>query len=227
MGDHALVIKLLLYAGADIEHKNDRHETPLYAAADNGHEVAVRVLLERNAKINSKHENRYGLEIIPIAPLTAAARKGHVKITKLLLESGADTPFLLMDTNLPPYYYALSCLSKSGIDEDESSFAAVLQESGDPSFRDEFKRLPLYWAASRGDDTLVQRILKAGCNPNPKDIFDRTPLFAAVCKDNVKVVKVLLDHPTSTPKVKTSWGLLPFKSPIEDKGPLINALLSH
>jgi ankyrin repeat protein len=211
MGDHALVIKLLLDAGANIDHENLRHETPLHAAANNGHEVAVRLLLERNANINSNHSNYCGPELIPAAPLTAAARKGYVKITKLLLESGADTPFLRMNTKMPPYSYALSCLSKSAIDEDDSSFTAILQESGDPSFRDEFERLPLHWAASRGDGTLVQRILKAGCNPNPKDIFGRTPLFAAICRDRVKVVKVLLDHPDIDAQSEDKLGFTPLQ----------------
>ncbi|KAJ6011997.1 hypothetical protein N7522_002352 [Penicillium canescens] len=211
MGDHALVIKLLLDAGANLDHENDRHETPLHAAANNGHEAAVRLLLERNANINSNHSNYCGHERIPAAPLTAAARKGYVKITKLLLESGADTPFRLMDTNLPPYFYALSCLSKSLIDKDESSFTAILQESGDPSFRDEFERLPLHWAASRGDSALVQHILKAGCNPNPKDIFGRTPLFAAICKDRVNVVKVLLDHPDIDAQSEDKLGVTPLQ----------------
>jgi ankyrin repeat protein len=211
MGDHALVIKLLIDAGANLDHENVRHETPLHAAANNGHEVAVRLLLERNANINSYHSNYCGLELIPAAPLTAAARKGHVKITKLLLESGADTPFLLKNTNLPPSSYALSCLSKSAIGEDESSFTAILQESDDPSFRDEFERLPLHWAASRGDGILVQRILKAGCNPNPKDIFGRTPLFAAVCRDRVNVVKVLLDHPDIDAQSEDKLGFTPLQ----------------
>jgi len=202
IGDHTSVVRLLLDAGASLEHWNNRRETPLYTAAEYGHEMAVGLLLERNANINP-HPGE--------APLTAAARKGHVKITKLLLENGADTPTLRRDMNLSRYSYALSCLSASGIDQDESSFAAMLQESGDPRFQDEFKRLPLHWAASRGDESLVQSILKAGCDPNPKDIFGRTPSFAAVCMDRVGVVKLLLDHPDIDAQIEDKLGFTPLQ----------------
>ncbi|KAJ5892886.1 hypothetical protein N7504_009577 [Penicillium tannophilum] len=200
VGDHAMVIKLLLDAGANIDHENNFRETPLHAAAENGHEAAVKVLIERKANINSRP-----------APLTAAARKGHVNITKLLLGSGADTPSLTMDTNLPRYYYALSCLSDSAVCEDESSLAVVLQEWCNPSFQDEFGRLPLHWAAARGDVNLVQRILNVGCTPNPKDLFGRTPLFAAVCGDRVSVVKALLDHPNIEAQSKDKLGFTPLQ----------------
>lgn len=208
MGDHASVIKLLLDAGADLEQKNDLHVTPLCAAAENGNEKAVQLLLERNARINSNVRIQ---QEITARPLAAAALKGHIKITKLLLESGADTPFQRRDTNVPPSHYALSCLPKSVTDEDEISFAAKLKESGIPSFEDEFKRLPLHWAASRGDSALVQRILRAECNPNPKDVFSRTPLFAAVCMESVHVVKLLLDHPDINAQVEDKLGFTPLK----------------
>lgn len=194
IGDHALVMKLLLDAGANINHENNRRETSLYFAADNAHEGAVKILLERNAKVSSNYGSQACFETALVAPLAAAARKGHIRITKLLLETGAYTPSLTNDTNMSPYFHALSCLSNSGIDE-ESSFAAIFKETDNPSFHDEFKRVPLHWAALRGDSILVQRILKAGCNPNPKDTFGRTPLFGAVCRHNVNVVKILLDHP--------------------------------
>ncbi|KAJ5532214.1 hypothetical protein N7494_008766 [Penicillium frequentans] len=200
VGDHALVMKLLLGAGANFDHANNRRETPLYAAAENGHEAAVKLLIERKVNINSNP-----------APLTAAVQKGHVKITKLLLESGANTPFRTGDKNLPRYFYALSGLSNSIVCEDESSLAVVLQEWSKPSFQDEFGRLPLHWAASRGDVTLVQRILNAGCTPNPRDIFGRTPLFAAVCRDRVNVVRVLLDHPDIEAQGEDKLGITPLQ----------------
>lgn len=192
MGDHALVTKLLLDAGADADHENNRRVTPLYFAAENGHEEAVKILLERSAKVN--YESQPCSVNALVAPLAAAARKGHARIIILLLESGAHTSSLKIDTNMPPYFDARFPSSRSGIVEDESSFAAILKDPANPRFQDEFKRVPLHWAASRGDSIMVWRILEAGCNPNPKDIFGRTPLFAAVCRNSVNVVRILLDH---------------------------------
>lgn len=209
MGDHTLVIKLLLEAGATVDHENKRGVTPLYFAAENCNEGAVRMLLERNAKVKSNYRSQRYPGVAPADPLAAAAKKGHTRITQLLLESGAHTSSLIMGTDTSPYFYALSRLSNSGIDEDESSFAAMLKESANPRFQDEFERVPLHWAASRGDSILAQRILKAGCNPNPKDIFGRTPLFAAVCRNKVKVVEILLDHPNIDAQSEDKLGYTP------------------
>lgn len=87
----------------------------------------------------------------------------------------------------------------------------MLKEFGIPRFEDEFKRLPLHWAASRGDSALVQSILRAGCNPNSKDIFGRTPFFAAVCMESVRVVKLLLDHPDINAQTEDKLGFTPLQ----------------
>ena len=48
-------MKLLLEKGADMESK-DRHygQTPLWWAAENGHEAVVKLLLEKGADVESK-----------------------------------------------------------------------------------------------------------------------------------------------------------------------------
>ena len=203
VGDYASVIRLLLDAGANLEHENDYRVTPLFVAAENGNEEAVKLFIERNASTKKCD--------IASHPLTAAARKGHVKITKLLLESGTDAPGTSVGQDLPMFFRVLSSLSVSDTGDEESSFAALLKESGDASFQDKFKRLPLHWAALRGDSNLVQKMLNAGVNPNPKDIFGRTPLFAAVSMDRVHVVKLLLDHPDIVAQIEDKLGSTPLQ----------------
>ncbi|GKZ37327.1 hypothetical protein AbraIFM66950_008817 [Aspergillus brasiliensis] len=206
MGNHALVMKVLLDAGANINQANKRWETPLFTAAANGNLRAVELLLDWGATIYRADKWQHHLA----DPLTAAAQKGHVEITRLLLTSGAVSPRLIGDTNVSPYFWGLSCLTKAGV-EDDNLFAAILRESNDPGFRDEFHRRPLHWAASRGDVTLVQRILKAGCDPNPRDIFGRTPLFGAICMGRVNVVKMLLDHPNIETHIEDRLGFTPLR----------------
>ena len=58
--------------------------TPLWCAAEKGHEAVVKLLLEKGADTECKH--RYD----DSTPLWCAAEKGHEAVVKLLLEKGAD-----------------------------------------------------------------------------------------------------------------------------------------
>ena len=58
--------------------------TPLWWAAEKGHEAVVKLLLEKGADVESK-DRYYGQ-----TPLSWAAEKGHEAVVKLLLEKGAD-----------------------------------------------------------------------------------------------------------------------------------------
>ncbi|GLA85113.1 hypothetical protein AtubIFM56815_009340 [Aspergillus tubingensis] len=207
MGDHALVMKVLRDAGANINQENKQWETPLFTAAANGNLRAVELLLDWGARINSTDRWKHHLA----DPLTAAAQKGHVEVTRLLIANGTGSPRLMRDTDVSASFWGLYCLTEAGLGRDDYAIEAILKESSSPSFQDEFHRLPLHWAASRGDITLVQRILETGCDPNPKDIFGRTPLFAAICMGQVKVVKILLDHPNVETHIEDRLGFSPLQ----------------
>ena len=58
-------------------------QTPLWRAAEKGHEAVVKLLLEKGADVESK--DKYGR-----TPLWRAAAHGHEAVVKLLLEKGAD-----------------------------------------------------------------------------------------------------------------------------------------
>jgi ankyrin repeat protein len=111
------VAEALLIIGAQVNTRL-RGETPLVASAKEGHEAVVKLLLDRDAKIEARdslsgstalhlaaengHENLVQLLIDRSANVNAltshsgftalhlAAEGGHLAITKLLLNSGAD-----------------------------------------------------------------------------------------------------------------------------------------
>jgi ankyrin repeat protein len=68
---------------ADANARNDYYRTPLYRAAENGHEAIVKLLVEKGADAIAK-DNYYRM------PLHWAAGNGHDAAVKLLLKKGAD-----------------------------------------------------------------------------------------------------------------------------------------
>ncbi|KAL2114845.1 hypothetical protein VTJ04DRAFT_10508 [Mycothermus thermophilus] len=87
------IIQLLLDTGFQAESWRSNTingvpimESPIQLAAANGHEGAVRVLLENGANVNSRHPDcprQY-------PPLHLAAVAGHLGVVLLLVEQGAD-----------------------------------------------------------------------------------------------------------------------------------------
>jgi ankyrin repeat protein len=77
-------MKLLLKKGVNVECKSINDRTPLWWAAGRGDEAVVKLLLEKEADVESK-DAEYGQ-----TPLSCAAENGHEAVIKLLLERKAD-----------------------------------------------------------------------------------------------------------------------------------------
>ncbi|MBB5908077.1 ankyrin repeat domain-containing protein [Actinoalloteichus hymeniacidonis] len=85
-GDATTLAALLAEPGAAEVLAETSGTTPLYSAAVNNHEAAVRLLLEAGAvpDVESNGGPDEG------TPLCAAASWGHLPVVRLLLEHGAD-----------------------------------------------------------------------------------------------------------------------------------------
>ena len=81
---YALVIRLLLEAGADPNARSSTDATPLHFAAGSGIVEAVRTLLDRGASVDAR-EAAMGQ-----TPLMFAAFKGRGEAVSALLQAGAD-----------------------------------------------------------------------------------------------------------------------------------------
>ena len=51
------MLRALIEAGADVNKAMDNGATPLYMAAQNGHEAVVRALIEFGADVNKARDN--------------------------------------------------------------------------------------------------------------------------------------------------------------------------
>ncbi|PGG98691.1 hypothetical protein AJ79_08776 [Helicocarpus griseus UAMH5409] len=105
---HAVIAKLLLERGAEVDTSDSLGWTPLSWAARNGHEAVVKLLLASGADVNRK-------EAHGVTPLSHATRNGHEGTVKLLLDGGADIALTDEDSRSPLWWAA------------EKIFTSVLQ----------------------------------------------------------------------------------------------------
>lgn len=80
---HLEITDLLAKAGADVNERSFRGQTPLRIAARNGHVELVKYFLSKGCDVNTKGEDG-------ATPLEHAAGKGHLEIVKLLVQKGGD-----------------------------------------------------------------------------------------------------------------------------------------
>ena len=78
--------RLLVGAGAAIDVKNDKGETPLHSAASHGHTEMASLLISAGAGVNVKSAGRFSGN----TPLHMAAVDGHNETAQVLVSAGAD-----------------------------------------------------------------------------------------------------------------------------------------
>ncbi|CAO2820711.1 unnamed protein product [Amaranthus hypochondriacus] len=84
--------------------------------------------------------------------------------------------------------------------------------------------LSLCFAATRGDEPLLQHLLRRGSNPNEVDINGRTALHIAAAKGNENCVVVLLAY-GADPNIKDTEGIVPLWDAIVAKQEAVIKLL--
>ncbi len=88
---------VLASEAVDINATNDAGQTPLHLAIANGHDEAVRALVEKGADVNAPNKlSSYGYksklktQLDGATPLDEAAKQKYVQIAKYLIQNGAD-----------------------------------------------------------------------------------------------------------------------------------------
>ncbi|XP_069125262.1 ankyrin repeat and KH domain-containing protein 1-like isoform X1 [Argopecten irradians] len=207
---HLEMVKFLLEAGADQEHKTDEMHTALMEASMDGHVEVARLLLDSGAQVNMPADSFE-------SPLTLAACGGHVDLASLLIERGANleevndegyTP--LMEAAREGHEEMVALLLAHGADinaqtEETQETALTLACCGGFLEVADFLikagadielgcSTPLMEAAQEGHLELVRYLLKAGANVRAQTGTGDTALTYACENGHTDVAEVLLQH---------------------------------
>ena len=172
-GGHDQAVGALLLAGADMlllaTHKFGK--TPLYLAAENGHEAVVARLVRGGggrgrAAVDHSTDTR--------TPLAIAAENGHDAVVQVLLESGAA-----VDGDVGTWLPSVTALHIAAEEGHDAVVRTLLDGGAAVDGADTHGQTPLYGAALYGHDAVVRMLLDDGAVVNAARDDGRTPLHAA------------------------------------------------
>ena len=157
-----------------------RDFTDLMVGSYFGHEEVVRLLLEKDADLNSKDAE------FSRTPLSWAARNGHEAVARLLLEKDAD-----LDSKDSFGLTPLSWATRFG---HEAVARLLLEKGADLDSKDAYDQTPLSRAAESGHETVVRLLLEKGADLDSSDSDGRTPLSRAAESGHEAVARLLLEE---------------------------------
>jgi ankyrin repeat protein len=188
----------LLKNGQGLDPEDGDSRTPLWKAAENGHEAVVKLLVEKGAKLNFK-------DMVGLTPLWAAAENGHEAIVKLLVEKGAEFDFTDTYDGQTPLWMA----AKNG---HEAVVKLLVENGAKLNFKDKYNdQTPLWIAAAKGHEAVVKLLVEKGAEVDFKDKhhgqmsrlmtkvmrnrvgYGQTPLWVAAKNGHEAVVKLLVE----------------------------------
>jgi ankyrin repeat protein len=208
VGGQTETMKLLLQNGADVNCIGDElGETPLMAAAQMGHEEALKMLLEQGAYPNIKQkEGKTALSIAleyqqpAIAALLQqngakasvldAASSGDIESVRTRLSSDSQTLSLRDATGYSSLYHA----AEAGHSEVAAVLLAAGADPNDFTGNNGWGYSPLLIAARNGHADVVELLLEHGADANAKSQSEDNALCLAASNGHLKVAAALLAH---------------------------------
>jgi ankyrin len=161
--------KILIAAGAKIEHKDPNEITPLLMAIGNNHPAVAQFLIEKGAQINvSDFHGR--------TPLWTAVEVRNMDFDNASFENGVDRePLLALIQVLLDKGANVNARTKESI----PIRRFMLRTTGTLEWVDFTGQTPFLRAAYAGDVTVMRLLLKYGADPKIPAIAGTTPLMAA------------------------------------------------
>lgn len=173
---HLDMVRFLLEAGADQEHKTDEMHTALMEASMDGHVEVARLLLDSGAQVNMPTDSFE-------SPLTLAACGGHVDLAMLLIERGAN----IEEVN-DEGYTPLMEAAREGHDEMVSLL--LTQGANINAQTEETQETALTLACCGGFLEVADYLIKHGADI---ELGASTPLMEAAQEGHLELVKFLME----------------------------------
>ncbi len=125
-----------------------------------------------------------GEDSVGHTPLMLASYGGHVHVTRILLDNGANVS-IMADEGLTALHFS----ARNG----HRLVSKMLMEAGaDLEAATTFGYTPLHMAAGGGHLVVMDVLIDAGANPNSRRLGGSTPLYLAAQNGHKDAVKVLL-----------------------------------
>ncbi|XP_046405893.1 uncharacterized protein LOC124170897 isoform X3 [Ischnura elegans] len=172
---HLDMVRFLLEAGADQEHKTDEMHTALMEASMDGHVEVARLLLDSGAQVNMPTDSFE-------SPLTLAACGGHVDLAMLLIERGAN----IEEVNDEGY----TPLMEAAREGHEEMVVLLLSQGANINAQtEETQETALTLACCGGFLEVADILIKAG---GDIELGASTPLMEAAQEGHLDLVRYLL-----------------------------------
>ena len=216
---HRNVVLALLRAGASVDPRSQRKDTPIMLAASGGHEKLVRVLLRYRGGESDRwpfnHRDR-GIGHWRTTALHCAAAGGHVRVVEALLDAGFDkrqhdgaglTPAEVSARQSHYTSAAITHLLLSSNDmggrlvhdyvdmamQDVATVSGLVKGGAFLDWQDGNGETPLHRAVHFHHATISRILLQAGADPNLRDHNGASPLHVAATTGCVETVSDLLE----------------------------------
>ena len=190
---NAGIARALISAGATVDVANDFGITPLLHASRIGDATMVDLLLQAGANPSKAHPEGE-------TPLMAAARSGSVPAARLLLARGVDV-------NAAESFQKTTALMWAAAEGHLDVVGLLLEAGADPNLQGHVTSLAeranadhptggftaLMYAARRGDEALVRRLVAGGANVNSKNGDGASAAMVAIYNDRFDVAARLLE----------------------------------
>ncbi len=163
----------------DVNSKSADGFTPLHGAVQYNHADAVEMLLQAGADPMAMGHNT--------TPLHVSARKGQIRISRKLIDAGADVNVAVGEMGFTP-------LMGAAINGHDEIVSLLLQSGASPDVQANGGQTSLHLAVNKGHLWSVQYLIAAGADVNAS--FGPTgtrPLIMAVALGNEEMVSALLD----------------------------------
>lgn len=173
LGRANMMSYLLLLKGADPDMLDRRNYTPLFRAAEKGHESAVRVLLAAGADMHIRCGSARGYGSRRISSFNMVARRGLTGVLRVMVQGGVDV-------DAAPCAYGVTALHSAASTGTVEAICMLVEAGASIEARNAGGNTPLLTAVNFCNLDAADALLNHGASVNTRNNNQETPLRRAV-----------------------------------------------